>query len=164
MTVDITPQAATTKRDKGFTLVELLIVIAILGVLATITVLSVRGISNNSKASTCKADGKVLAVGIEAHNAQYPALVAVPYQETVGGAAVARVNGATVTLPAGYPLTIAQLGTTPEKTLLALKLIRAESPNADIAIAAGGTGGEAYVAGDVFAQSGSSCLTSTMKA
>ena len=164
MNTDITPQTAATKRDKGFTLVELLIVIAILGVLATITVLSVRGINNSSQASTCKADGKVIAKAVEAHNAQFTTLGGVPYQETVSGTAVARVNGATVTLPTGYPLAIAALGTTPEKTLVALKLIRAESANADIAIAAGGSGGEAYVAGDVFAQSGSSCLTSQMKA
>jgi prepilin-type N-terminal cleavage/methylation domain-containing protein len=70
MTTDIIPQAALTKRDKGFTLVELLIVIAILGVLATITVLSVRGISNNSVSSACRADTKTYQVAIEAYAAQ----------------------------------------------------------------------------------------------
>ncbi len=33
------------KQDKGFTLVELLIVIVILGILATVTVFAVRGIT-----------------------------------------------------------------------------------------------------------------------
>ena len=69
MTTEITPTETTTKRDKGFTLVELLIVIAILGVLATITVLSVRGISNNSKSSTCASDRKTLEVAIESYYA-----------------------------------------------------------------------------------------------
>ena len=70
MTVDTPLQTTPTERDKGFTLVELLIVIAILGVLATITVLSVRGISNNSQASACRADAKVYQVAIEAYAAQ----------------------------------------------------------------------------------------------
>jgi type IV pilus assembly protein PilA len=70
MTVDTPLQTTLTKRDKGFTLVELLIVIAILGVLATITVLSVRGISNNSQASACRADAKAYQLAIESYAAQ----------------------------------------------------------------------------------------------
>ena len=70
MTVDTPLQTTPTERDKGFTLVELLIVIAILGVLATITVLSVRGISNNSQASACRADAKVYQLAIESYAAQ----------------------------------------------------------------------------------------------
>ena len=38
-------------RSKGFTLVELLIVIVILGILATVTVFAVRGITDQGKAS-----------------------------------------------------------------------------------------------------------------
>ncbi len=37
------------KQDKGFTLVELLIVIVILGILATITVFAVRGITDQGQ-------------------------------------------------------------------------------------------------------------------
>ena len=48
------------KQDKGFTLVELLIVIVILGILATVTVFAVRGITDQGKPSTCKADQKTL--------------------------------------------------------------------------------------------------------
>ena len=70
MTVDTTRQTTPTKRDKGFTLVELLIVIAILGVLATITVLSVRGISSNSQVSACRADAKVYQLAVESYAAQ----------------------------------------------------------------------------------------------
>ena len=56
------------KQDKGFTLVELLIVIVILGILATVTVFAVRGITDQGKASTCKADSKTLQTAYEAYS------------------------------------------------------------------------------------------------
>jgi prepilin-type N-terminal cleavage/methylation domain-containing protein len=59
------------KQDKGFTLVELLIVIVILGILATVTVFAVRGITDQGKSSTCKADSKTLQTAYEAYTAQY---------------------------------------------------------------------------------------------
>ena len=59
-----------TKQDKGFTLVELLIVIVILGILATVTVFAVRGITDQGKSSTCKADKKTLETAVEAWYAQ----------------------------------------------------------------------------------------------
>ena len=64
------------KKDKGFTLVELLIVIVILGILATVTVFAVQGITDQGKTSTCAADKKTYEVAIEAYWAQegeYPA-------------------------------------------------------------------------------------------
>jgi len=59
----------TKDQDKGFTLVELLIVIVILGILATVTVFAVTGITNKGKTSACKSDMKVLQVAEEANNA-----------------------------------------------------------------------------------------------
>jgi general secretion pathway protein G len=62
--------------DRGFTLVELLIVIVILGILATVTVFAVRGITNQGQTSACDADKKTLEVAAEAYMAQhgsYPA-------------------------------------------------------------------------------------------
>ena len=53
------------KKDKGFTLVELLIVIVILGILATVTVFAVRGITTRGEASACAAEKKVLETAIE---------------------------------------------------------------------------------------------------
>jgi general secretion pathway protein G len=58
------------KQDKGFTLVELLIVIVILGILATVTVFAVRGITDQGKTATCKADKKTLETAVEAYIAQ----------------------------------------------------------------------------------------------
>ncbi|MCX6519639.1 MAG: prepilin-type N-terminal cleavage/methylation domain-containing protein [Actinobacteria bacterium] len=61
---------AEQKQDKGFTLVELLIVIVILGILATVTVFAVRGITDQGKTSACEADQKTLETAVEAYFAQ----------------------------------------------------------------------------------------------
>ena len=63
------------KQDKGFTLVELLIVIVILGILATVTVLAVSGITNTAKENTCKSDGATLQVAYESAYVQNSAAV-----------------------------------------------------------------------------------------
>jgi prepilin-type N-terminal cleavage/methylation domain-containing protein len=131
MTTEIIPTETTKKRDKGFTLVELLIVVAILGVLATITVLSVRGINNNSKASVCSADKKTYAVAFEAYMAQYSPAQFIAVTPAVGG----------VNPPAGVTP-----GATAEVTLANAKLLKEVSNNVDIS-----------TAGAVSNQSGGNC-------
>ena len=63
-------EETSSKKDKGFTLVELLIVIVILGILATVTVFAVRGITDKGKTSACTADQNTLQTGLEAYYAQ----------------------------------------------------------------------------------------------
>ena len=58
------------ENESGFTLVELLIVIVILGVLSGIVVFSVAGITNNSAVVACKSDKKMVEVASEAYYAQ----------------------------------------------------------------------------------------------
>lgn len=58
------------KQDKGFTLVELLIVIVILGILATVTVFAVRGITDQGQKNSCAVDKRTLDTAIEAYYAQ----------------------------------------------------------------------------------------------
>ena len=58
------------KQDKGFTLVELLIVIVILGILATVTVFAVRGITDQGQSSACATDKATLQTAVEAFYAQ----------------------------------------------------------------------------------------------
>src|SRR5262245_51052060 len=57
--------------EAGFTLVELLIVIVILGILAAVVVFAVGGITDKGETSACKADRKTLEVAVEAYRAQW---------------------------------------------------------------------------------------------
>ena len=111
-------EETSSKKNKGFTLVELLIVIVILGILATVTVFAVRGITDKGKTSACAADKKTLEVAAEAYSAQngpypadIPAMVASGLLRSVSTlwtynhvAAVPGVGGAAGT-PENYTLT-----------------------------------------------------------
>jgi len=102
------------QQDKGFTLVELLIVIVILGILATVTVFAVRGITDQGKASTCKADSKTLQTAYEAYVAQY------------GGTTIPVAPAA---VPAGASSGYTANGATPEDTLVNAGFMRGTSSN-----------------------------------
>jgi len=68
-------QSSMRKRHEGeggFTLVELLVVIVILGVLSAVVVFAVGGISNKSKASACAADLNAVTTAEETYIAQHP--------------------------------------------------------------------------------------------
>ncbi len=56
--------------DDGFSLVELLIVIVVLGFLATIVVFSVRGITDTGETSACSEEARILATAVESYFAQ----------------------------------------------------------------------------------------------
>lgn len=77
----ITDRLRAARSDqRGFTLIELLVVIIILGVLAAVVVFSVRGVSNNSKASACKTEIRTVETAVEARYAEkgsYPGTVQV---------------------------------------------------------------------------------------
>lgn len=62
-----------TQDDSGFSLIELLIVILILGIVTTIVVLSVAGITDEADDAACLADRRLLEKAGEAYFAQTPA-------------------------------------------------------------------------------------------
>ena len=65
-----THTAPLSRRDEGFTLVELLIVIVILGVLSTVTVFAVSGITDRGSDSASDSDKQTIVHAQEAYMAQ----------------------------------------------------------------------------------------------
>jgi prepilin-type N-terminal cleavage/methylation domain-containing protein len=66
-------------NDEGFTLIEMLIVIVVLGVLAGITVFGVSTFKKDSEDSACQASGKTVGVAADAFAAKtgnYPTSIA----------------------------------------------------------------------------------------
>lgn len=54
----------------GFTLVELLIVIAVLGILAAVVIFSLGGVTAQASVSACETDGKTVETAVAAYEAQ----------------------------------------------------------------------------------------------
>ena len=58
------------KNDEGFTLVELLIVIVILGILATVVVFAVQGITDTGQQNACAVGERTVQTAVEAYYAE----------------------------------------------------------------------------------------------
>lgn len=71
-------------NDEGFTLVEMLIVIVVLGVLAGITVFGVSTFRSDAQASACTSSVKVVSTAVDAYQAKNGAVPTMA-QLTAGG-------------------------------------------------------------------------------
>ncbi len=60
----------TKQQDEGFSLIELLLVIVVLGILATVVVVSVGGFTSEAQDTGCKSDSHILVTAVEAYFAQ----------------------------------------------------------------------------------------------
>lgn len=117
----------TLKNQKGFTIVELLIVIVVIGILAAITIVAFNGVQNRGKTSRAQSMAGDLVKKAEAYNAlesTYPAdntvFTAASSPDEVKTPAGVTVNaaGATTTLNAGNGQTTVEycaVGTTGAK-------------------------------------------------
>lgn len=106
----------TAQKDRGFTIVELLIVVVVIGILAAITIVAYNGISNRAKTTKAQATASSIAKKMEAYNAEigsYPA----NYGQLTGAASTTTYNVSTS--DATYTTAAATLtaGATDEKTL-----------------------------------------------
>lgn len=64
------------KSEKGFTIVELLIVIVVIGILAAIVVVAYNGVTNRAKTTKAESTASSITSKVEAYNAEignYPA-------------------------------------------------------------------------------------------
>ena len=57
-------------NNQGFTLIELMVVIIILGILATVTVFAVRGITSQGEENACAVELRTVETAIESYYAQ----------------------------------------------------------------------------------------------
>jgi prepilin-type N-terminal cleavage/methylation domain-containing protein len=78
------------RDDRGFTLIELLIVIVILGILATVVVLSVGGIRDQTDQQTCAGEARSLATAIEAYYTRAGSYPSAGWDPTAGSYALMR--------------------------------------------------------------------------
>ncbi len=66
------PQGAPTTSMDGFTLIEVLIILIVLGILAAVVVFSLRGVTADGNTSACSANARTVGVAVSAYLEEHP--------------------------------------------------------------------------------------------
>lgn len=139
------------QRERGFTIVELLIVIVVIGILAGITVVSYSGITRRADASKAQANANSARSVAEAFNADkgyYPALAATGTDNLTTGSTSTKIPSGMTVVPDN--LTTSPITAANGKTTVAYACLTTCSSSTGGRITwwdygAGGTGAVAYV-------------------
>ena len=97
--------------EQGFTLVELLIVIVILGILAGIVVFAVGNLTSNAKSNSCSTEKSTISTALEAYKAQNGASPAAMSNLTTGANALLKTTPASYTIDGSGNITAIVGGT-----------------------------------------------------
>ena len=106
----------TLKDQKGFTIVELLIVIVVIGILAAISIVAYNGVTTRANASAAKGNATSVQKVAEAYNAD---------ENTSGYPSIAQLGTGTTTvrLPSGVSVTAAAPTSANGKTTIGYALL-----------------------------------------
>lgn len=90
------------KDERGFTIVELLIVIVVIAILAAIVIVAYNGVQNNAKTQSSKATASNVQKKIEAYNAEtgnYPTATSYPaFTTALNAQSSSTLQGSGITL------------------------------------------------------------------
>lgn len=108
-------QVKSFQQERGFTIVELLVVIVVIGVLAAVVIVAYNGVTNSAKNSAYKSDAQNLAKIAEVVNAQgdtgYPTGAdSAALRTSFNSTSTSQIpGGVTVNLQSGVPTNAAAL-------------------------------------------------------